>query len=410
MSNKKLIIIMVGLPARGKSYISNNLAKYLNWMGLKTKVFNSGNSRRSNLEGIQTSDFFDPNNKACATIKENISIKTYNELLNWTYLSGDIGIFDSTNSTPKRREYLVNESEKYIDNKETVFDIIFIEVKCNNKIIINKNILLKQLTLDYKNTDNNTAIEDFNQRIKYYEKIYTTINIDKCKHSFISLDRDNDIITSKSIRGGRKTIIMDFLLNLRISNSPIYLSRHGESLHNVAEKLGGDSKLSERGAIYSKLLFNYMKTEINDMDKLKIFTSSLKRTKETVALFNNHTPNKILDEINAGVCSNMTIRDISEKYPDILKCRSLDKLNYRYPEGESYRDICIRIRSFIYELESRNSPILVVGHRAINRVLLAYFLNINVKDMPHIEINLGEVIKLTPSSKGYIKEIIKLED
>ncbi|KAJ3400419.1 hypothetical protein HDV05_001095, partial [Chytridiales sp. JEL 0842] len=42
----KLIIVMVGLPARGKSYICKKLCKYLSWCGFKTKVFNVGNRRR----------------------------------------------------------------------------------------------------------------------------------------------------------------------------------------------------------------------------------------------------------------------------------------------------------------------------------------------------------------------------
>ena len=43
----KQIIIMVGLPARGKSFISNKLLKYLNWSNIKTKIFNVGNYRRA---------------------------------------------------------------------------------------------------------------------------------------------------------------------------------------------------------------------------------------------------------------------------------------------------------------------------------------------------------------------------
>ncbi|KAI8925190.1 6-phosphofructo-2-kinase-domain-containing protein [Entophlyctis helioformis] len=42
----KYIIFMVGLPARGKSYICKKLCRYLSWCGFKTKVFNVGNRRR----------------------------------------------------------------------------------------------------------------------------------------------------------------------------------------------------------------------------------------------------------------------------------------------------------------------------------------------------------------------------
>ncbi|KNC96324.1 hypothetical protein, variant [Spizellomyces punctatus DAOM BR117] len=42
----KLIIFMVGLPARGKSYICKKLVRYLSWSGFNTRVFNVGNRRR----------------------------------------------------------------------------------------------------------------------------------------------------------------------------------------------------------------------------------------------------------------------------------------------------------------------------------------------------------------------------
>ena len=40
------VICMVGMPARGKTYIGTKLARYLKWCGLNTKVFNVGEYRR----------------------------------------------------------------------------------------------------------------------------------------------------------------------------------------------------------------------------------------------------------------------------------------------------------------------------------------------------------------------------
>ena len=39
------VIVMVGLPARGKTYISKKLSRYLNWIGVNTRVFNLGEYR-----------------------------------------------------------------------------------------------------------------------------------------------------------------------------------------------------------------------------------------------------------------------------------------------------------------------------------------------------------------------------
>jgi len=42
----KLVIIMVGLPARGKSYITKKIQRYLSWQQHETKIFNVGKRRR----------------------------------------------------------------------------------------------------------------------------------------------------------------------------------------------------------------------------------------------------------------------------------------------------------------------------------------------------------------------------
>lgn len=42
----KLVIVMVGLPARGKSYITKKISRYLNWLQHDTRIFNVGERRR----------------------------------------------------------------------------------------------------------------------------------------------------------------------------------------------------------------------------------------------------------------------------------------------------------------------------------------------------------------------------
>ena len=48
------VILMVGLPARGKSYISKGLERYLNWLGFCTQCFNAGQVRRQTADGTDS--------------------------------------------------------------------------------------------------------------------------------------------------------------------------------------------------------------------------------------------------------------------------------------------------------------------------------------------------------------------
>lgn len=61
---------------------------------------------------------------------------------------------------------------------------------------------------------------------------------------------------------------------------------------------------------------------------------------------------KELDEINAGICDSMTYEEMNKKYPPEYNMRLKDKLNYRYPRGESYIDLISRLDPFVQEIES----------------------------------------------------------
>ena len=47
-----------------------------------------------------------------------------------------------------------------------------------------------------------------------------------------------------------------------------------------------------------------------------------------------------LTEINSGDFDGMTYEEVAEKFPIEFALRDQDKLNYRYPGGESYVDVC----------------------------------------------------------------------
>ncbi len=62
LRSERLVFVMCGLPARGKSYIARKISRYLNWLGVPTRVFNVGSYRREKLGAKQPPEFFDPEN------------------------------------------------------------------------------------------------------------------------------------------------------------------------------------------------------------------------------------------------------------------------------------------------------------------------------------------------------------
>ena len=104
---QRLLIAMVGLPARGKTFISRKLTRYLTWLGYNAKVFNIGDKRRKVLgvEDTATTNFFDPENKEGVSQREQVAEDTLTDVVKFlNHGTGNIALFDGTNTTKKRRK------------------------------------------------------------------------------------------------------------------------------------------------------------------------------------------------------------------------------------------------------------------------------------------------------------------
>lgn len=169
-----------------------------------------------------------------------------------------------------------------------------------------------------------------------------------------------------NVSGYLESKIISLLMHIHNHPRPIYFTRHGESLCNIEDKVGGDPDLSERGYAYAKMLNQFFQEEMKQKKinkNTKMFTSTLKRTIVTAAEVDvGIKPNalRMLDEINAGDFDGMTYAEISEKYPNEANERKLDKLRYRYPNGESYMDVIQRLEPIIFAIEKSKEPIIVV--------------------------------------------------
>ncbi|CAM9587050.1 unnamed protein product, partial [Choristocarpus tenellus] len=59
----KLLVVMVGLPGRGKTYIARKVARYLRWISYRTRAFSLARYRIKLCGERQTADFFDNDNR-----------------------------------------------------------------------------------------------------------------------------------------------------------------------------------------------------------------------------------------------------------------------------------------------------------------------------------------------------------
>ncbi|KAJ2542263.1 6-phosphofructo-2-kinase, partial [Coemansia sp. RSA 1933] len=307
---------MVGLPARGKSYIVKKLKRYLSWLGFQTKIFNVGDRRRlagsiddydestDSTRGIQrkrsteagsitakmdecsdcngkpviednelkpdqplspescnkcathhSSSFFDPNNKKAKQIREQVAMDVFEDLLRWLQAGGQIAIHDATNSTIERRNTLINRLKT-----ESDVNLLFVESICTDKDIINRNIKLKTQSPDYVGIDPEIAEADFRARLRNYERAYKSIGTaeEQFEVQYCKIIDVGKKVIAYNIQGFLESQVVFYLMNMNLEPRVIYITRHGESEDNPAGRIGGDASLSSNGVRYATALARFI--------------------------------------------------------------------------------------------------------------------------------------------------------
>jgi len=522
----KLVIIMVGLPARGKSYIVKKIARYLNWLQHPTRIFNVGDRRRvaagvgppipdrsigtlqesvrrmsvapggrdsiiphgeplpppavateirvndepnvlsTSTERIspiqmngdlpkdeghpphllpapapidQSASFFDPNNIMAKQLREQVAHQALDELLKYVLEEGgSVGILDATNNTQERRMSLM----KHIRERDSNINVLFLESRCQDQKLLESNMRLKLSGPDYKGKDPVAALKDFQKRVEQYEKSYQMLGAFEERHnmSYCSMIDVGRKMVSYQVQGFLSIQTVGYLMNFNLAPRQIWLTRHGESMDNVSGKIGGDSSLSSAGLKFAKALTRFigeqwtayeqrqiekqatthfpphagdstppnpeLSSAVNQARNFCVWTSMLKRSIETAQFFNEDDYDlkqmKMLDELNAGYMEGMTYEQIKIQFKQEYEFRQQNKLHYRYPGpgGEGYLDVINRLGKVILEIERMTDHVLIIGHRSITRVLLAYFMGLKQEDISDLDVPLGVVYSLEPVSIG----------
>uniref|UniRef100_A0AAA9TQ28 6-phosphofructo-2-kinase/fructose-2,6-biphosphatase 4 n=1 Tax=Bos taurus TaxID=9913 RepID=A0AAA9TQ28_BOVIN len=403
MTNCPTLIVMVGLPARGKTYISKKLTRYLNWIGVPTREFNVGQYRRDMVKTYKSFEFFLPDNEEGLKIRKQCALTALRDVRRFlSEEGGHVAVFDATNTTRERRATIFNFGE------QNGYKTFFVESICVDPEVIAANIVQVKLgSPDYINRDSDEAAEDFMRRIECYENSYETLDEDLDRDlSYIKIMDVGQSYVVNRVADHIQSRIVYYLMNIHVTPRSIYLCRHGESELNLKGRIGGDPGLSPRGREFAKSLAQFIRDQ--NIKDLKVWTSQMKRTIQTAeALGVPYEQWKVLNEIDAGVCEEMTYEEIQDHYPLEFALRDQDKYRYRYPKGESYEDLVQRLEPVIMELE-RQENVLVICHQAVMRCLLAYFLDKAAEQLPYLKCPLHTVLKLTPVAYGCKVESIFL--
>ncbi|KAK2594013.1 6-phosphofructo-2-kinase [Conoideocrella luteorostrata] len=426
--SSRLVIVMVGLPTRGKSFIVKKLARYLNWLQKSTRIFNAGELRRkaalASSEDTQSaphsaspSSFFDPRIKENVSKRDEIALNVLNELIEWLKQDNScVGILDATNSTRQRRRLIL---QRIRDLSGPDVPVLFLESCCSDPVVLERNFVLKLSSPDYSTQDPQHALNDFKQRVALYERAYTTISEDEEAEnmSYVKIIDVGRKLNTHMIQGVLSSQVVEYMIGFNLTDRQIWLSCGGQSEDDAAGRIGRDSNLSASGKKYAEDLAKFVQdqngawhreTAGRPLSKLSIWTSTMPQASQTAEAFPDHifkkTKQKMLDDINAGDMAGATFEEIRENFPEVYRARKQHKLLYRWPGlgGEAYADVIKRLRPMIVELERFKQHLLVISHRAIIRVLLSYFLDLQREDLPEMPIPEDTVFLLEPQPYGMI--------
>lgn len=182
--SEKTAIIMVGLPARGKSTIAREIEKSI---PRNCCSFNAGQKRRQlkgTSDGKSNEEIFNMDDPAAINRRDEIALDALTDMLRWLEASVDnkVGIFDATNSTRERRRLIVDT----LTQTGLQLKVIFIEVIVDSEALLKEHLYWKVRTSeDYKHLDDKVWCQnDFKSRMTQYEAVYETLTPDEfCTHT-----------------------------------------------------------------------------------------------------------------------------------------------------------------------------------------------------------------------------------
>jgi len=171
-----------------------------------------------------------------------------------------------------------------------------------------------------------------------------------------------------------------------VTADTIFVARHGVSELNDDGRISGqiDASLADQGREQARALATVLRVT----SLAGIYTSALRRTIETAGPVASA---QLLDITRCADLNEMSHGSAEGRYRDsrdpeiqaLLRQRDADRLGFAMPGGENFFDLRARVAACLHRIVAAHDGgnVLIVGHRNVNRVLLAELLDRPLDEM-----------------------------
>lgn len=182
----------------------------------------------------------------------------------------------------------------------------------------------------------------------------------------------------------------------------LFLARHGETDWNAEHRLQGQANrpLTALGLVQAEALRDLLAAR----PIAAIYASPLQRTMATAAplaaaLGLVVQRREAMLEIDYGVLEGHTKDTVAgSELAEMWRARQKNPLAFDAPGAETYEILRDRVRPFATELLERHAhdTIVVIGHRASNRALLALLLDRPLSEVVKLKQKNADVLEICP--------------
>lgn len=464
-----MVIVMVGLPATGKTFTARNVARYLRWLGMRTRIFSVAHYRDEylNSSGAPLSaSFFDPSNINNLEKRTQIADKALDDLCCWlcSPIRDDgekglsrIAILDASNTQIARRRAIYEKIKgTLLPSDWPPVQITFMECIYDNweggealQDHINE---LRLACPEYSKEEAHVVLSDFKKRIDFYRPFYSSIGEDELHSlggpapgellpSYPIMKYNTSLI--KQFNGGQhmqvhglggylSTKILFYLMNLHSGQKRIFLL---DLKYFTVDDDGGFDNVNcstnsdfddVNGSVKKDKEFNNNDNNINlfnntkELQNICFLVDSCIGKDEEVAIWTETSPfGQMVGDTMEGRRKVWNKPQLRARDPgdaptgsdgddsDVESFKG-NPYYHRHPRSESYHDVSSRLANVMMEAEGTRENILIIADRSVLRCIYAYFCEVPNAEIPFIGFDSAHMIELVPKAYGVYERKIPL--